>query len=160
MDYLTKRLFGIVRRSANNQQPSQQGSGLVFGLSLWMKLLLGTLSVVLFLLGLLVWVALTPQAGPYFVLLIPFGLMLALRLATPDGVATDEDGVRQIRWFQRKSIPWDEVVEAVRNPDNGCTEVRGKWGAMISFSPYLVAQDRFENEVLVHTQLREIPSFI
>jgi hypothetical protein len=143
MDYVIKRLFGIVRRSANNQQPSQQGSGLVFGLCMGMKLLLGTLSVALFLLGLLVWVALTPQGGPYFVLLIPCGLLLALRFAMPDGVAADEDGVRQIRRFRRKAIPWDEVVEAVRNPDNGCTEVRGKSGAMISFSPYLVAQDRF-----------------
>jgi|SRR5271166_4168909 len=160
MDNIIKRLFGILRRSANNQQPSQQGSGLVFGLCLWMKLLLGTLSVALFLLGLLVGVALTPQDGPYFVLLIPFGLLLAIHFATPDAVATDEDGVRHIRRFRRKAIPWSEVVEAIRNPDNGCTEVRGKWGAMISFSPYLVAQDRFEREVLIHTQLEEIPSSI
>ncbi len=160
MDHIIKRLFGVLRRSANNQQPSQQGSSLVFGLCLWMKLVLGTLSVALFLLGLVVWVAVKPQGGPYFVLLIPFGLLLAIHFATPDAVATDEDGVRQIRWFVRKAIPWSEVVEVIRNPDNGCTEVRGKWGAMISFSPYLVAQDRFESEVLIHAQLKEIPTCI
>jgi hypothetical protein len=160
MDYIIQRLLGILRRSSNNQQPSQQGSGLVFSLSLAMKLLLGMLLVALFLLGLLVWVALKPQGGPYFVLLIPVGLALALRFAAPYAVATDEDGVRQIRGFRRKAIPWSEVVEAIRNPDNGCTEVRGKWGAMISFSPYLVAQDRFEREVLIHIKLKEIPSSI
>ena len=160
MGYFIKRLFGILRQSANNQQPSQQCSGLIFGLCLWMKLLLGTLSVALFLVELLVWVALVPQDGPYFVLLIPLGLLLAIRFATPDAVGTDQDGVRQIRWFRRKAIPWSEVVEAIRNPNNGCTEVRGKWGAMISFSPYVVARDRFEPEVLIHTHLKEIPSSI
>lgn len=62
--------------------------------------------------------------------------------------------------FRRKIIPWNEVVEAVRNPDNGCTKVRGKWGAVISFSPYLVAQDRVEREIFIHTQIREIPTCI
>jgi hypothetical protein len=160
MDYLVKHLFAMLRRSANNQQPSQEGSGLKFGLGLWMKLLLGALSFVLVLMGFLVWLALTPEGGPYFVLLIPFGLLLALRSATPSAVATNEDGLRQVRWFGRRAIPWNEVVEAVRNPDSGCTEVRGEWGTMISFSPYLVAQDHFEREVLIHSQVREITNCI
>ena len=135
MDSLIKRFFAILRRSANNRSASQQGSGLDFGLCSWMRLLLGTLLTVLVLFGLVVWMALKPEGGPHFVLLIPFGLLLAICFATPSPVGTNEDGVRQGRWFRRKIIPWNEVVEAVRNPDNGCTEVRGKWGAVISFSP-------------------------
>jgi hypothetical protein len=160
MDYLIKRFFEIFRQSANNQQPSQQGSGLAFGLCLWMKLLLGALSIILFLLGVVVWMALMPEGGPYLVLLIPFGLLFALVIAKPTGVVTDETGVLQTRWFRSNEIPWSEVVEAVRNPDNGCTDVRGKWGTMISFSPYLVAQDRYDKEILVHTKLAEIPNYI
>jgi len=135
MDYLIRRFFAILRRSADNRPASQQGSGLEFGLCSWMRLLLGALETVLLPFGLVVWMALKPEGAPRFVLLIPFGLLLAICFATPSQVGTNADGVQQGRWFRRKTIPWNEVVEAVRNPDNGCTEVRGKWGAVISFPP-------------------------
>jgi hypothetical protein len=63
MDYLIKRFFEALRRSANNQQPSQQGSGLAFGLCRWMSLLLGTLSIILSLMGTAIWLAVKPEGG-------------------------------------------------------------------------------------------------
>jgi len=53
-----------------------------------MRLLLGALETVLLPFGLVVWMALKPEGAPRFVLLIPFGLLLAICFAKSEQMQT------------------------------------------------------------------------
>lgn len=86
MDYLVKLLFGSIRGSANAQLPLQEGSGFVFTLCWVMRLLISAVCIGLLVLGVFVGLGLTAQGGPYFVLLIPFGLLPEASLEICDTV--------------------------------------------------------------------------
>lgn len=104
--------------------------------------------------------ALRDREVPFHLPLVFLVMFVGALLASPAPVVLDQSGIRQRYWWRRsKYIPWNEVVEAVHERTDR-TVVRGKWGTCISFSPYLIGQDRFEQEILTHSDLNGIPEYI
>jgi len=90
---------------------------------------------------------------PYLIL-VP--LPVAIILLLPRRIVVDSTGIRQQRrWRPENSIPWKDVASVIRNND-GSTIVYGSSGGVITFSPYLVDQITFDQEVKAHSRDEEI----
>lgn len=142
-------LFTLLRRSAKNRLPRQEGASLVFFVAPPARFLVTSALVALVLFTILVLVSSRFDEGSFVVVLIPMSLLVAIFLAKPRPVTLTQNGIRQPRWLrQDHEIAWDEIASMRRGQNSGTTYVRSRNGGRpISFSPLLVGQSRFEWEV-------------
>jgi uncharacterized Tic20 family protein len=145
-------LFWWLRKSAKKLQPQEHDSTVDFFLSPRMRILIGVVLGLLVAFTVLTLVEISRQGGNFFALLIPLCVLAAIILATPHAVVIDHNGIRQGRWFLGdRVIAWNEIASMTRGRNTGTTYVKSRNGGRpISFSPLLVGQSRFEQEVRAH----------
>jgi hypothetical protein len=142
-------LFNWLRRSAKKLHPRQDGSALEFFVSPGMGILLRLVVFLLLAFTILVLVvSLSRGSDGWYGAFVPLAVLVAIFLATPR-VIVDPGGVRQRRWIRGdREIRWGEIAWMRRGFRTGATYVKSKnGGSPISFSPLLVGQSRFEDEV-------------
>jgi hypothetical protein len=84
-------------------------------------------------------------------------LPLAILLALPGRVVIDSSGIRQRFWWRPENrMPWSDFATVIHDRNHGSTIVYGKFESPIAFSPYLVDQLRFDQEVKAYSQTSEI----
>jgi hypothetical protein len=145
-------LFWWLRKSAKKLQPREQVSAVEFFLSPRMRILIGIVLGLLVAFTVLILVEIARKGGSLFAVLIPLCVLASIILATPHVVITDHSGIRQRRWLLGdRVIAWDEIAWMRRGRNTGATYVKSRNGRRpISFSPLLVGQARFEQEVRAH----------
>ena len=155
-------MFRLLKLAAKKRNPIQRGARLEFRLfSVTRGLIVLALVINVFFTLLTLEAVVSVPDDPFYLPLIFFVIFIGVLLASPAPIFLDESGMRQHYWWRRdKFIPWNDVVEAVHEPETDRTVVRGKWGTCISFSPLLIGQDRFEREILAHSDLGEILEYI
>jgi hypothetical protein len=161
MQTLDHWYFSLVKRSARRQSAVQNGSEIVFPPCWQMR------SVVLFIVagyGLLLFGLLGSRpnpADPWYLrpilASIVGALPVAILLALPGRVVIDSAGIRQRYWWRpERYIPWNDFASVIHDRTDGSTIVYGKFESPITFSPYLVDQSRFDNEVKAFSHTDEI----
>jgi len=145
-------LFWWLRRSTRKLQPREQASAVEFYLAPRMGVLIRVVLGLLVAFTALTLVGIARDGGSLFAPLIPLCVFVAIILATPHAVTTDHSGIRQRRWLLGdRVIAWDEIAWMMRGRNTGVTYVKSRNGGRpISFSPLLVGQARFEQEVRAH----------
>lgn len=142
-------LLWWLRRSAQKHQPKEENGVLEFTLAPGMRILISIVIIALLAFTGLVWVASLSSGGSWYVVLIPLSVLAAILLATPRTIGLDQNGIRQRHWIKRdREIAWSGIAWMRRGRNSGATYVKSSHGGRpISFSPLLVNQVRFENEV-------------
>jgi hypothetical protein len=151
-------LFWWIRRSTKKLHPRENGASVNFSLAPRMHVLIEIVSVSLVAFtALTVWETVRKGEGLYAAL-IPVSVLAAIFLAQPRTVSTDDQGIRQRRWFRGdRVIAWNEIAWMRRGRNTGTTYVKSRNGGRpVSFSPLLVGQSRFEREVRKHVREIEI----
>ncbi len=145
-------LFWWLRKSTKKLRPREQMSAVKFFLAPRMRTLIGIVLGLLVAFTILTLVEIARERGSLFAALIPLSVLVAIILATPHAVTTDHSGIRQRRWLLGdRVIGWDEIAWMRRGQNTGATYVKSRnGGRAISFSPLLVGQARFEQEVRAH----------
>jgi uncharacterized Tic20 family protein len=145
-------LFWWLRKSAKKLQPREEVAAVEFFLSPRMRILIGIVLGLLVAFTVLTLVETVGKGGSLYAALIPLSVLAAIILATPHAVMTNHNGIRQRRWFLGdRVIAWDEIAWMRRGRSTGATYIKRRSGGRpISFSPLLVGQARFEQEVRAH----------
>jgi hypothetical protein len=147
-------LFWWVRRSARKLHPRENGVSVEFSLAPRMLALVEIVivSLVAFT-ALTLWETIRKREGLYAAL-IPISVLVAILLAKPRTVRTDDEGIHQRKWLRGdRSIPWDEIAWMKRGRNTGTTYVKSRnGGRAVRFSPLLIGQSRFEREVRKHAR--------
>jgi len=145
-------LFWWIRRSTRKVRPRENGTSVEFSLAPPMHVLIEivTVSLVAFT-ALTVWETVRKGEGLYAAL-IPVSVLVAIFLAEPRTVLVNHEGIRQHRWLRGdRVIAWNEIAWMRRGRNTGTTYVKNRnGGRLVSFSPLLVGQSRFEREVRKH----------
>jgi hypothetical protein len=102
--------------------------------------------------GLLLVTSLSRKGDGWYAVFFPLVVLLAMLLALPRPVCLNQDGIRQHRWLRRdREIAWNEIAWMRCGFNTGVTYVKSKnGGRLVSFSPLLVGQERFEHEIRAH----------
>ncbi len=147
-------LFWWIRRSTKKLRPRENGNSIEFSPAPRMHVLIEivTVSLVAFT-ALIVWETVRAGEGLYAAL-IPVSVLVAILVAEPRTVLIDDEGIRQHRWLRGdRIIAWNEVAWMGRGRNTGTTYVKSRNGGRpVSFSPLLVGQSRFEQEVRKHAR--------
>jgi len=151
-------LFWWLRRSAKRLRPRENGSAAEFFLAPRMRILIGVVVTLLVAFTILALEEIVRKGGSLYAALIPLSVLFAIILAEPRAVLTDRDGIHQRRWLRGdRVIAWNEIAWMRRGQNTGATYVKSRNGGRpISFSPLLVGQARFEQEVKRHTRGLEL----
>jgi hypothetical protein len=147
-------LFWWIRRSARKLRPREDGTSVEFSLAPRMHVLVEIVivSLVAFT-ALTVWEVVRKGEGLYATL-IPLSVLVAILLAEPRTILINHEGIRQHLWLRGdRVIAWDEIAWMRRGQNTGSTYVKSRNGGRpVSFSPLLVGQLRFEQEVRKHAR--------
>jgi hypothetical protein len=98
--FLLDGLLRLLRRSAKEHQPRQEGYALVFFIAPGMQILLRSVMVALILFTILILIALRSEGGNWVAVLIPLSVLAAIQLAKPRPVTVDDNGVHQPQWIR------------------------------------------------------------
>jgi hypothetical protein len=142
-------LFWRLRRSAKKLRPREEGLAVEFYLAPRMRVLIGIVLILLAAFTVLVLIEVVGKGGSPYAALVPLSVLAAIILAEPRAVLTGHDGIHQRRLlFGDRVIAWHEIARMRRGRNTGATYVKSRnRGRPISFSPWLVGQSRFEQEV-------------
>ena len=146
-------LFWWLRRSAAKFHPREEGASIKFPIARPMLVLLWTVVGLLVAFTALVVVEAGHKGEGLYATLIPLSVLVAILATMPRVVVTDHGGIHQRLWLrEERFISWGKVAW-MRRGNSGATDVKSQNGGRpISFSPLLVGQSRFEQEVRRHTR--------
>ena len=142
-------LLRVLVAEARSSNAKKAGSGLIFQMPLFVRLLFGFVIIALF-------VTLIKGISSEETWVVVSGtiLLIVFCLTWPATLAIDASGVSSYLWWKpKKSIPWGAVVDLQKN-SGGDWKVCSSDGTTIDFSRYHVDPHRFEVEILKRANLR------